>query len=155
MVTRLFWLRSVDYSYPCMCCAFTAHIVLRRQTAQKPLRSLEWLSSLTPAFCSVTPGRILKALAAGLTSHNIPICCDRIHCFALMAKVTFTPSQHGHRTSYSWKTQLILFIHKISSSSDKGRVIECIFLDLSKAFDKVSHHLLLPKLSTLNIDPNI
>lgn len=67
----------------------------------------------------------------------------------------FTSFRHAFRKNYSCATHLISFIHGISSSLDKCQVIDCIFFDFAEARDKVSHRLLLLKLSTLNIEPNI
>lgn len=66
----------------------------------------------------------------------------------------FHNSQHGFRKHYSCETQLLLFTNDLFSASDTGSIIDCIFLDFQKAFDTVSHRLLLLKLSMLNIDSN-
>lgn len=47
------------------------------------------------------------------------------------------------------------FVHDLHSVLDKGSQIDCLFLDFSKAFDKVSHQLLLHKLGALKIDPAV
>lgn len=67
----------------------------------------------------------------------------------------FSPAQHGFRKFFSCETQLITFTNDVLSILDKGTEVDCIFLDFSKAFDKVAHNLLLIKLKALNIDPNI
>lgn len=67
----------------------------------------------------------------------------------------FSPSQHGFRKSYSCETQLISFTHKLHAILDRSSLIDCIFLDFSKAFDKVCHKLLLYKLRQLNIDTKL
>lgn len=67
----------------------------------------------------------------------------------------FTPFQHGFRKHYSCETQLLYFTNDIASALDRGSLVHCIFLDFQKAFDTVPHQLLLLKISTLNIDPNI
>lgn len=67
----------------------------------------------------------------------------------------FTDSQHGFRKNFSCETQLICFIHDLHSILDNGTPIDCIFLDFSKAFDKVPHDLLILKLRSLNIDDNV
>ncbi|EEC05525.1 intron-specific reverse transcriptase, putative, partial [Ixodes scapularis] len=55
----------------------------------------------------------------------------------------------------SCETQLLVFTNDLFSLLDHGSQVDCIFLDFSKAFDKVSHQLLLFKLSKLNLDPQI
>lgn len=67
----------------------------------------------------------------------------------------FTSAQHGFRKTYSCETQLISFTHHLHQILDKSSHADCIFLDFSKAFDKVCHRLLLYKLHQLNLDGNL
>ena len=59
--------------------------------------------------------------------------------------------QHGFVRGKSTTTQLFEVYHKISESIVSGNEVDAIYLDFSKAFDKVPHHLLLTKLETLGI----
>ena len=59
--------------------------------------------------------------------------------------------QHGFRHKRSCETQLILTIHDLAKSLDSGLQSDVIFLDFSKAFDKVDHRLLLHKLDHYGI----
>ena len=58
-------------------------------------------------------------------------------------------SQHGFFTGKSCTTNLIEALDNIGSLLDSGNQIDVIYLDMSKAFDKVNHELLLSKLSKL------
>lgn len=67
----------------------------------------------------------------------------------------FHSSQHGFRSGLSCDTQLALFDHNIISSLDLTIVLDALFSDFGKAFDKVPHQRLLLKLSQLNINTNV
>lgn len=60
--------------------------------------------------------------------------------------------QHGFRKGFSCDTQLAGFTNDIFAFMDVGFQLEALFLDFSKAFDRVPHHRLLLKLRHLNID---
>lgn len=66
----------------------------------------------------------------------------------------FSPYQHGFRKTFSCETPLLCFTHNLNTILDRGSCADCLFLDFSKAFDKVCHKSLLVKLSQLNIDSN-
>ena len=73
----------------------------------------------------------------------------------LESNMFFNAAQHGFRKSFSCETQLLLFTNDLHSALDRGSQMDCVFLDFSKAFDKVSHELLLLKLNNLHIDANV
>ena len=56
------------------------------------------------------------------------------------------PLQHGFRTGRSCDTQLSGFINDLVSAVHDGHQIDALLMDFSKAFDKVSHGLLIRKL---------
>ena len=58
--------------------------------------------------------------------------------------------QHGFRKKLSCETQLIEFID-ITKNLDNGQQTDCLVMDFSKAFDKVSHSLLTHKLQHYGI----
>lgn len=67
----------------------------------------------------------------------------------------FNNCQYGFRKTVSCETQLLSFTNDLFVNTDQGFDTDCIFLDFAKAFDTVSHDLLLLKLSKLSIDPNV
>ena len=69
---------------------------------------------------------------------------------------TLTPDQHGLRPKRSTITNLIEYLHEIFSCLDSPNCnnLNTFYLDFQKAFDKVSHGILMENLSTFGIGGN-
>ena len=65
------------------------------------------------------------------------------------------PTQHGFRSGRSTMTQLLNYYESIMEILIEGHSVDSIYLDFSKAFDKVDHNILLAKLSNLGIGGKI
>ena len=81
------------------------------------------------------------------------LCCkvmEHIVCSNLMthldAQNILTDYQHGFRKKRSCESQLLITVDDLAKVLDKTKQADCILLDFSKAFDKVSHFLLGHKL---------
>nr|CAH7761994.1 unnamed protein product [Callosobruchus chinensis] len=70
---------------------------------------------------------------------------DKIVDFLNINKV-LTDNQHGFRKNRSTQTAILQFLTKLNEEIDNGHKCTALFMDLSKAFDMVSHDLLQSKL---------
>ena len=61
------------------------------------------------------------------------------------------PFQSGFRPGDSTVNQLVFIIHKIYQALEQGKEVRMVFLDISKAFDKVWHKELFCKLESLGV----
>ena len=66
-------------------------------------------------------------------------------------KQLLSSSQHGFRPKLSTETALTVITNKICNNMDKKSISLLTLCDLSKAFDSVSHKILLNKCKKLNI----
>ena len=62
------------------------------------------------------------------------------------------PNQHEFMKGRSCLTNLISFYNWVTRLVDEGRAVNVVCLDFSKAFDMVSHRLLLWKLAARGLD---
>jgi len=64
-------------------------------------------------------------------------------------------SQHGFRKNKSCLTNLLEFLQEVSDGLDEGDPMDVIYLDFSKAFDKVPHKRLILKLKAVGIEGKV
>ena len=93
--------------------------------------------SLTSVICKVMESILKDSLMLHLTSNNI-------------LKI----SQHGFMKGKSCLTNLLEYLEVLTKLVDEGHSVDVIYLDFSKAFDKVPHERLLSKMKSAGIDGN-
>ena len=65
------------------------------------------------------------------------------------------PRQHGSRAGHSTLSQLLQHYGNILDTIEKRINMDVIYLDFSKAFDRVDHSVLLSKIRALGIQGNL
>ncbi|CAH2096311.1 unnamed protein product [Euphydryas editha] len=66
-------------------------------------------------------------------------------------KIVISPHQHGFIKSRSTATNLLSYMHYLSSTSDQSGQVYLLYIDFAKAFDRVDHTILCIKAEHLSI----
>ena len=62
-----------------------------------------------------------------------------------------TDCQHSFRARRSCETQLLTLVHELADSIDRGKQMDLVILDFSKAIDRIPHQRLLAKINHYGI----
>ena len=110
---------------------------------------------ITPIYKKGNKTEAVNYRPVSLTSHLIKI-FERVmrkHLVKHLEENEILPdSQHGFRSKRSCLTQLIEHVDEVLKALNGGNEVDVIYLDYSKAFDKVDHQVLLAKMKMYGIN---
>ena len=121
-------------------------------TGQLPL---DWkTANVVPLFKSGSKGEPINYRPISLTSVIVKI-MERVIKENIMKHLTsnklISSSQHGFLPKKSTTTNLVTYTDFLTKNLDNGDPVDVLYLDFSKAFDKVPHKRLIQKLKRYNI----
>ena len=113
---------------------------------------------VTPVYKGAGKGDCANHRPVALTSHIIKT-FERIVADQLVKHMEknelLSKSQHGFRKGRSCASQLLQHQYTLSRTLESGKDIDVIYLDFSKAFDKVDQGMLLYKLRSMRVKDNL
>ena len=125
-------------------------------TGQMPEGTIQ--SIITPIFKGGNRSLPKDYRPVALTNHSTKI-FERVLRKALIHHIEsnhlLNDAQHGFRNQRSTISQILRFYDSILTFLEEGQAVDAIYLDFSKAFDKVDHTILLKKVESVNITGKI
>ncbi|GAB0193231.1 mitochondrial enolase superfamily member 1 [Grus japonensis] len=93
-----------------------------------------------PVSLTSIPGKMMEQLILGVINKHVE------------EKKVIGSGQHGFTKGKSCLTNLIAFCDGMTGWVDEGRAVDVVYIDFSKAFDTVSHNILISKLRKCGLD---
>ncbi|GAB0177989.1 mitochondrial enolase superfamily member 1 [Grus japonensis] len=100
----------------------------------------EDLENYRPVSLTSIPGKVMEQLFLGVISKDVE------------EKKVIRSGQHEFTKGKSCLTNLIAFYDDMTGCIDEGRAVDVVYFDFSKAFDTVSHNILIGKLRKCGLD---
>ncbi|GAB0176329.1 mitochondrial enolase superfamily member 1 [Grus japonensis] len=100
----------------------------------------EDLGNYRPVSLTSIPGKVMEQLILEVISKHVE------------EKKVIGSGQHGFTKEKSCLTNLIAFYDSMTGWVDEGRAVDVVYLDFSKAFDTISHNILIGKLRKCGLD---
>ena len=133
-------------------------ILWRNSLDQGTIPQLFKTAHIVPIHKGGSKGESKNYRPVALTSHLIKVFEKvlRTHIIKHMEEHNlFNPRQHGFRMGRSCLSQLIAHFDNIMYELEQGRNVDVVYLDFSKAFDKVDFLITLRKINALGIKGKI
>ncbi|XP_078538236.1 uncharacterized protein LOC144823524 [Lissotriton helveticus] len=110
------------------------HPLLKKANADPKVPANFRPISLLPIFAKILEKHVHRCLSNYITTHDL-----------------LPPHQSGFRAGFSTETTLLGVTENIRLMIDKGETVALVLLDLSAAFDTVSHAVLIKNLRSMGI----